>query len=61
MSINELRALVATMPHNGTRMFSSNKNELGHDQCCYKCKLEAALKEQGDNHEAVNRAVVGED
>src|SRR5208282_5396555 len=39
----KLRELVENMPHNRGRMFSTNKNKLGHDVCCYKCKLEAAL------------------
>jgi hypothetical protein len=41
----QLAAVVENMPHNGTRMFSTNKNELGHDECCFKCKLEPILAE----------------
>ena len=40
--IEKLRGLLETMPHNGATMFGSNKNQLGHEQSCYVCRLKAA-------------------
>jgi len=42
----KLREIVARMPHNGVTMFISSKNELGHDQCCYKCKFTKLLSDE---------------